>query len=219
MRMGRGAAVTLVQPELALDAYLQALLATVPEGEDDFDTPLAEAEPLVVVVESVAEAEIASVEPNPAEESAAVEGEFHALFFRIGGLTLATPVLGLKRIVDFDFATTAVTALPNQPSWLLGLVENQGETLGVMHTAELLLGQEKSMRRDFETQPYRKIIISRHGRYGFACDEVLELVKLRPEDIRWRATPRRGHRSWLMGTVSERLSVLVDLAELTPIRR
>ncbi|BBL71489.1 chemotaxis protein CheW [Methylogaea oryzae] len=215
----------LVQPELALDAYLEALLATVPEAdvELDVDVPVLEVETLTAVTEPVTEA-VAQIAPIESVESEALaqpdaEGEFHALFFRIGGLTLATPVLGLKRIVDFDFTAMSVTALPNQPSWLLGLVENQGETLGVMHTAELLLGQEKSMRRDFMAEPYRKIIISRQGRYGFACDEVLEMVKLRPEDVRWRANRHGDHRAWLMGTVSERLSVLVDLAELTPIRR
>lgn len=220
MMMARGAAVMLVQPELALDAYLEALLATVPEHDNESEAPFVGMEPAVVVAEPMPEVAsvIATAEPSRTSPPG-MEGEFHALFFRIGGLTLATPVLGLKRIVDFDSTAAAVTALPNQPSWLLGLVENQGEMLGVMHTAELLLGQEKSMRRDFEAQPYRKIIISRQGRYGFACDEVLEMVKLRPEDIRWRAMPQVGHRTWLMGTVSERLSVLVDLAELTPIRR
>lgn len=222
----RSAPVTLINHELALDAYLQALLAAVPEGE--LEAPLA-AVATVAVGGASAPTSLASVAakacPGPPEvskdEAAALTtvrlptNEFQALFFRIGEITLATPVLDVRRIVAYDSATTA---LPNQPSWLLGLVENQGDTIGVMHTAELMLGRENIQHRDFDTRPYRHIIISRGGRYGFACDGVLEMVKLKPEEVRWRTTPT-GHRAWLMGTVAKRLCVLVDLAELTPIRR
>lgn len=213
--------VMLLQHDLALTAYLEALLATVPD-----DTALeTQAEAIVaappqpeivseitvtVAAEPVAETAAPAEEPAPP-----ISEEFHALFFRVGDITLATPVLDLRRIVDFD---PAITALPNQPSWLLGLLENQGEKIGIMHTAELLQGQEKIQCRDFDAQPYRKILIARQGRYGFACDEVLEMVKLRPEDVRWRSAPQDS-RTWLIGTVLGRLSVLVDLAALTPIRR
>lgn len=219
------AAVMLVQPELALDAYLQALLATVPDDEDfappvDVEESLARVAEITEPVAPEVEVDVAVVvqeaEPAPQKTSPIIDGDFHALFFRLGDITIATPVLDLRRIIDFDDVT--LTLLPKQPSWLLGLVDNQGEKIGVMHTAELILGREKAQRRDFDAQPYSKMIISRHGRYGFACDEVLEMVKLKAEDICWRETPQ-GRRPWLLGTIKERLSVLVDLAELSPIRR
>lgn len=213
--------VMLLQHDLALHAYLEALLATVPDGDEpETATMEAKAPPQPEITSEIT---LSAAPAEPVTESAVQEEEpaapaseeFHALFFRVGDITLATPVLDLRRIVDFD---PAITALPNQPSWLLGLLENQGEKVGIMHTAELLQGQEKIQCRDFDAQPYRKILIARQGRYGFACDEVLEMVKLRPEDVRWRNAPQDG-RTWLMGTVLGRLSVLVDLAELTPIRR
>lgn len=222
MRAMKHAPVTLVHHELALDAYLQALLASVPDEEEEPLVAAAAAEPVVETLVAVkpppvvAESAIILPEPVVNPVPAPFQQEFHALFFRIGEITLATPVSDVRRIVEYCATTTA---LPNQPSWLLGLVENQGEKIGVMHTAELVLGRENIQRRDFGARPYRQIIITRQGRFGFACDEVLEMVKLKPEDVRWRHPQLGGRAAWLMGTVSERLCALVDLNELTPIRR
>lgn len=217
----RSAPVTLVNHDLALDAYLQALLAAVPDDDEAEPSPspgppLALLEPTVVVVAATAQPIVVEEPALEAKASSPIgDSEFHALFFRIGEIILATPAMGVRRIVDYGDTTTA---LPHQPSWLLGLVENQGEKIGVMHTAELILGRESIQGRDFNERPYRQIIIAQNGRYGFACDEVLEMVKLRSEDIRWR-TAQPGRRAWLMGAVSKRLCALVDLSELTPIRR
>jgi purine-binding chemotaxis protein CheW len=188
------------QEQLALDAYLQTLLASVP-------------------------ASVETVEQAPLEAAAArgegtvhlpawMRTEFTALFFKAHGLVLATPLLAVKRIHELN---DAPCALPGRPSWLLGLVGKQGETVGILHTAELLMGRERLGTRDFSAQPYRKLLFSRQGRYAFACDEVLDMGKLHPTEVAWRNPASLGRRPWLVGMVPQRLCALVELERLAPL--
>lgn len=197
----------IAQQELAIDAYLRALLASVPE---------------IAASASAAVGVGAAVETAPEEEGRALHlpewarSEFQTLFFKVHGIVFATPLLAVRRVNEF---TGRPCALPGRPSWLLGLWERQGETIGILHTAELAMGRERLGARDFDAQPYRQILVSRHGRYGFACDEVLDMGKLHPADVVWRNPESIVRRPWLMGMVPQRLCALVDLERLRPLRR
>ncbi|HLF95687.1 MAG TPA: chemotaxis protein CheW [Methylococcaceae bacterium] len=189
-----------IQQEPALNAYLDTLLARVP------DIAEAPAEP-PTVAEAVAVESAAGV-PEWAQTG------FQALFFKVHGIVLATPLLAVRRVQELS---APPSALPESPSWLLGLLKTQGETIGILHTAELVMGVEKLGGRDFAERPYRHILHSRHGRYGFACDEVLDMGKLHPTEVAWRNAASIALRPWLVGTVPGRLCALVDLERLAPL--
>jgi chemotaxis signal transduction protein len=195
------AANAVVRQEVALDSYLGTLLAHVPEFvETAAETPAA----------VPAEAETHDGTP------AWAQSEFQTLFFKVHGIVLAAPLMAVRRVEDFS---APPRSLPESPSWLLGLVDAEGGTVGILHTAELLLGRERLGGRDFGTQPYGHILHSRQGRYAFACDEVLDMGKLHPTDVAWRSPASLGRRPWLIGMVPGRLCALVDLERLVPLLR
>lgn len=186
------------QQELALDAYLGALLSSVPD-----------------IVETASEPPPAAPLAEDGVPAWARAG-FQTLFFKVHGVVLATPLLAIRRIQDLS---APPRALPGRPSWLLGLLETQGETIGILHTAELVIGRERLGGRDFAERPYRHILYSLQGRYGFACDEVLDMGKLHPAEVSWRSPASASRRPWLAGMVPRRLCALVDLERLAPLIR
>ena len=196
---------TVIQQEPALDAYLSTLLARVA----DFAEAPAESPSIVAEAAPVAQYGTAGV-PEWAQT------EFQALFFKVHGIVLATPLLAVRRVQEL---AAPPSALPESPSWLLGLLKTDGETIGILHTAELVMGNERLGGRDFAERPYRHILHSRHGRYGFACDEVLDMGKLHPTEVAWRKPASIALRPWLVGTVPGRLCALVDLERLAPLMR
>jgi purine-binding chemotaxis protein CheW len=50
-----------------------------------------------------------------------------------------------------------------------------------------------------------------------ACDEILSIGKLKPDTVRWRTN--RQTKTWLIGTVIEELTAVVDLRQLVPHRK
>lgn len=195
---------TVIRQEPALDAYLSTLLARVSDSAQAPSEPPPAAEAAPVVQDGAAGV------PEWAQ------AEFQALFFKVHGIVLATPLLAVRRVQELS---APPSALPESPSWLLGLLESQGETIGILHTAELVMGSERLGGRDFAERPYRHILHSRQGRYGFACDEVLDMGKLHPTEVAWRNPASIALRPWLVGTVPGRLCALVDLERLAPLMR
>jgi len=58
-----------------------------------------------------------------------------------------------------------------------------------------------------------KIILMDEGKWGLACDDIGEVITLQNTDVRWRTA--EGRRTWLAGTVSDRLCALLDTDSLS----
>lgn len=138
--------------------------------------------------------------------------EFQALFFRIDHLILATPLTELSRTLMF---TRKPTKIPNQPSWFLGLLPDQGKNIGILDTAQLIFGKLRG-QRDLIARPFPCLLITGDGNWGLACDEILSVGKLSPDKVRWRTL--RTKRPWLIGTVTEELTAVIDVGQLIPRR-
>lgn len=139
--------------------------------------------------------------------------EFQALFFRVDHLILATPLTELSRTLMF---TRKPTKLPNQPTWFLGLLPDQGKNVGILDTGQLIFGRLRG-QRDLVMRPFPCLLITGDGNWGLACDEILSVGKLSPEKVRWRTL--RQKRPWLIGTVTEELTAVIDIGELVPRRK
>ena len=140
--------------------------------------------------------------------------EFQALLFRVDHLILATPLTELSRTLLF---TRKPTKIPIQPSWFLGLLEDQGKKVGILDTGQLIFGKLRGGNRDLTERPFSNLLISRDGNWGLACDEVLAITKIVPDKVRWRTF--RKKRPWLIGTVIDELTAVIDITQLVPRKK
>lgn len=139
--------------------------------------------------------------------------EFTALFFKIDKLILAVPLIDLLRTIKTG---TAPTKIPGQPSWFIGLLDTHDHRVGVLDTAQLIFGKTKKEQAD-KNKTFKSILITHDGKWGLVCDEVLSIGKLEPEKVRWRT--KRQKRPWLIGTVIEELTAIIDINQIVPHRK
>ena len=227
----------IVQHSLAIDNYLRTLLEDIPEVDDSaeqlppapsiLETVLKsqqQSQPIVVKKEIrpkivVQQTDQLSAQVNEIVHALAVmpewaQQEFPALFFQVEQLILATPLIDLSRTIKMERCPTKI---PGQPSWFLGLLEVNDTRVGVLDTGQLIFGKTRGSQRDLETSPFRHILITQDKRWGLACDEILSIAKLKPDKVRWRT--QRKKRAWLIGTVIEELTAVIDVKQLVPHRK
>lgn len=227
MSEGKSVNKPFMEPEKALDSYLSTLLTNI-SIETLAETNTEEQEVLVKESSVNIDAPIELVEtkeilPSETEESLALSSlaimpryaqeEFSALFFKVGHLILAVPLIDLGRTVRFD---SKLTSIPQQPIWFMGLKLDQNKNIGVLNMAYLIHGRSKAEKRSYAEQPFKNIILTEDTNWGLACDEILSIKKITPNQVRWRTD--RKKRAWLVGTIVEELVVLVDINELVPKR-
>lgn len=216
----------VVQQEVALDSYLSTLLDDIP-GDSELDqldeintkltkvkTTSVKATPKIVVQEASSESELTAVENPLSVMPSWAQDEFQALFFKVDKLILATPLTELLRMIKIE---KEPTKLPGQPSWFMGLLESHEQRIAVLDTGQLILGKSKGQQRDLEKQPFKRILITHDGKWGLACDEILSIGKIEPDQVRWRTL--RQKRPWLIGTVIEELTAVIDVNHLVPHRK
>lgn len=234
----------VVHQELALDIYLRTLLEDIPEAETDSPVKgenkvrrlqrdaakpsvLVQNEKIRPLSEQVAPvAEIApqlpvraanEIEVKPQQLSVMPEWaqqDFQALFFKVDRLILATPLTELLRTIKIERQPNKI---PGQPSWFMGLLDEHEGRIGVLDTGQLLYGKSRGGLRDLAANPYQRILITGDGRWGLACDEILSISRLQPDKVRWRTL--REKKPWLIGTVIEELTAVIDVQQLVPRRK
>lgn len=223
----------IIQQGLALDTYLRTLLDEVPEAEeipDRFEEkPVAPATPSpqtltdsgAKVAAIVVQAQTKLVEPEIPVKLQALsvmpdwsQHEFQALFFKVDQLILATPLIDLSRTIKLERRPGKI---PGQPSWFLGLLDEHDCRIGVLDTGQLIFGKIRGSQRNLDEQPFQRILITQDKKWGLACDEILSIGKLKPEKVRWRTV--RQKKPWLIGTVIEELTAIIDVTQLVPHRK
>jgi purine-binding chemotaxis protein CheW len=223
----RTAQLVMLDQQLALSAYLQALLSPVEPLPVELTPvePLPESapEPVIAVVpmvtatlQAVVPAIESAVTPAVAPFVAPVVapplpasvypewaiGDFQCLLFRVAGLTLALPLAKLNGVLPWNDAL--VTPLPGHQSWFLGLREYQGRKVRLIDVANVIVARDVAQAGT----GLGKVILIGAGRWGLACDDIAEVVTLTPAAVKWRG--RSGSRPWLAGTVIDRMCALID---------
>lgn len=230
----------VVHQEIALDTYLSTLLDEIPDEitakpieEEKTEAVVKDDRPVVKLSPQLKKAVKNKTEDSVAQQSELKskelsvkiikplsvmpdwsQHEFQALFFKVDKLILAAPLTDLLRTIKIDKSPTPI---PGQPSWFMGLLDTHDQRIGVLDTGQLIFGKSKGQQRDLEAQPFETILITHDGRWGLACDEILSIGKLEPEKVRWRTL--RKKRPWLIGTVIEELTAVIDLNQLVPHRK
>ncbi len=219
----------VVQQEIALDSYLSTLLNDIPsDAELDIQETKVETKPQKIkqlktssqIKDKVAikvvskESEVTKTLKPLAVMPDWARNEFQALFFKVDKLILATPLTELLRTICIDKAPTKI---PGQPSWFMGLLDTHEQRIGVLDTGQLIFGKAIGQQRDLQKKPFQRILITADGKWGLACDEILSIGKLEPDKVRWRTL--RQKKPWLIGTVIEELTAVIDVNHLVPHRK
>lgn len=223
----------VIHQEMALDSYLSTLLEEMPLFEET--APVVEPKPVIEKPVSVDSPQLdmlatdkalvkqqttiaLELVPKPTMPLAIMpewsQHEFQALFFKLGQLILATPLVELSRTIKFD---RTITKIPGQPSWFIGLLEDQNKKIGILDTGQLIMGKNYANKRDLAAQPFKSMLVTNDGNWALACDELLSIGRLQPEQVRWRT--HRKQRPWLIGTLIEELTAVIDVTQLTPRRK
>lgn len=216
------AQLVMLEQQLALGAYLQALLRP---AASDMAEPVAEpmAVPPVEISRIVRNKapEILPTPPAPIADSAVAaepqpavvaypdwaQGQFQCLMFQVAGLTLALPLAKLHGVLPWD--AEAVTELPNHQSWFLGLRTHLGHKVKLIDVANVVLpADRRACLPAVDSGRLGKVILIDEGRWGLACDNVAEVITLSSADVKWRS--QAGSRPWLAGTVIKQMCVLID---------
>lgn len=215
------AQLVLLDQQLALGAYLQALLRPAPP--EPTEQPAAEPIPAAtheatheVVPESHVESRVEpEVEPTtrslPQQGGAAypdwAQGQFQCLMFRVAGLTLALPLNKLNGVLPWD--ADLVSEMPNHRPWFLGLRTHLDHKVKLIDVAKVVLPEDRRAGLPpIDSGRLGKIILIDSGRWGLVCEDVAEVVTLSGSDVKWRS--QVGSRPWLAGTVIEQMCALID---------
>jgi len=216
------AQLVMLEQQLALGAYLQALLRPVAL---DVAEPIAEpvmpppaevprvvrntapetlpVSPAPIVKPSVA----AGPQPAAAAYPDWAQGQFQCLMFQVAGLTLALPLAKLYGVLPWD--AEAVTELPNHQPWFLGLRTHLDHKVKLIDVANVVLpADRRACLPAVGSGRLGKVILIDEGRWGLACDNVAEVITLSSADVKWRS--QAGSRPWLAGTVIKQMCVLID---------
>lgn len=218
----------LLDPQLALGVYLQALLRPVAAAEARSNGPAGETEvDPKPVTEQHSSITVSSVERGPAacEAPKAVSPDwarepFQCLRFRVAGLNLALPLVGLTGpagVLPWDDAV--VTPVPGPQPWLLGLREHLGRRVRLIDVAQVVLPADRraALAVAGGDRLSKVIVIDAGGDdgWGLACDAVGEVITLSPDAVQWRT--RAGSRPWLAGTVIKEMCALIDMGALVDL--
>ncbi len=231
--MSKNASKTLVEQKVAVSMFLDSLLRET-ENVPDEDEPLLKLaeQPAPVVAPPKIELPTPVVEPEVVEEiaietSVEVEPEiavapesvkpvwadqpFQILLFNVAGLTLAVPLIELSGVVEWKKETPE---MPGHSDFYIGLMRHQDQSVPVIDTARIVFPPErlKDLVCDAPRERVRKIVLIDNGAYGLACDEVSEVITIKPDQIKWRST--RSKRAWLAGTVIDHMCALLDAPAL-----
>ncbi len=219
----------VVQQEIALDSYLSTLLDDIPSNTElDQQELKVEVKPQVATQVKTSTPIVEKIITKPDNQDLDVtkpvrplavmpewaRSEFQALFFKVDKFILATPLTELLRTIEVDKKPTRI---PGQPSWFMGLLDTHEQRIGVLDTGQLIFGKTIGQQRDLEKQPFQRILITGDGKWGLACDEILSIGKLEPDKVRWRTL--RQKKPWLIGTVIDELTAVIDVNHLVPHRK
>jgi purine-binding chemotaxis protein CheW len=212
----RTAQLVMLDQQLALSAYLQALLSPAEPPPVELPTESA-SEPVLAVLPVTATSEAVPAIESAVTPAAApplpaslypewAVGDFQCLLFRVAGLTLALPLAKLNGVLPWNDAL--VTPLPGHQTWFLGLREYQGQKVRLIDVARVIVARDVARMGTSSGTGLGKVILIGASRWGLACDAIAEVVTLTPAAVKWRG--RSGSRPWLAGTVIGRMCALLD---------
>ncbi len=135
------------------------------------------------------------------------KGDFQALYFDVGGLILAVPLIELGGIHKVN----KPTPLMGKPEWFKGVMLYRDEKINVVDTA-LWVMPEKCDEKLKNSLNYQYIILLSNSSWGLSAENLVDTVVLKQEEVKWMDSP--GKRPWLAGLVKDKMCALLDVDSL-----
>lgn len=135
--------------------------------------------------------------------------EFQVLLFAVSGLKLAIPLSELNGILEWG--DEYINELPGHASWYLGLINHLNQNVPVIDTLQQVVPKERWPAGHLDKPQFKHIILIDDCKWGLACEQVLEIITLKTESVKWRSS--RTKRRWLLGTVIDQKCALLDSSE------
>jgi purine-binding chemotaxis protein CheW len=199
----------LAEPEQVVYDYLDLLLREAAEQQTEVEAAVAPA-PVVEIRPDVAPPVEEQIEAGPPAPDWADE-PFQALIFRVQEVTLAVPLLLLDGIMKWE---EDAVPMPWQPEWHMGVLPYHDKQMVVVDSVQLLMPDESD--EDSTASPRGShILVIGDGRWGLACDSLAKPVILHKDEVQWGG--QNPDRAWAIGTVIDRLCVLLDVAAVAEI--
>lgn len=129
------------------------------------------------------------------------------LIFNVCGLSLAVPLLFLGGVYEVE--KDDIKPLIGQPKWYLGMLHTDEGNLQVIDTANFIMPERQC---NLANDGFKYLIRLEKTPWAIACQSIDDTVRLEASEIKWRG--ERGKRTWLAGTVIEKMCALVDVSGL-----
>jgi len=201
-----------------LECLLQNINANLQVEEIEFKTQKSVNKPLtnkgVAGIDTLKSTVETSLAPNKSHGDVSVkseklyrEGDFQALYFDVGGLILAVPLIALGGIHQVD----KTTSLVGKPKWFKGVMLYRDEKINVVDTA-LWVMPEKYDEKLKKSLNYQYVIMLNKSGWGLSAENLIDTVTLKQEEVKWLDSPSK--RPWLAGLVKDRMCALLDVDSL-----
>jgi purine-binding chemotaxis protein CheW len=210
--MKKGRLACVLEQEAALTVYLDALLQDVPDFDPDAHSISGLPSADIVIVEEGGSVAQDNSHPEKVQQKSSelpdwASSSFKSLLFRLGEITMAAPLSRLSGIVS---EVDPITAVPGYSKRLLGLLPYRGNSVKIIDIGYLMAPENRHSQADIvENKTSRRVVLVDNASWGFVCDEVIKVLTLDSNKVRWRTD--RTHRPWMAGTVVEHMCVLLDV--------
>lgn len=176
------------------EAYLDCLLDNVPGVVSE---TVASAGTLTGGVETSNSVAVeADIEPIiEAKPLSLLKKPFVCQLVKVAGLRLAVPLALLSRIITIP-DTLEINS--KKKSFCYAKFNWQQKPVFVLRLESILFPQGRVFVEKI-TEEYQRIVVFKDEGFSFICDEELETVTVKPENVTWRNDASR--RLWLAGTV------------------
>jgi purine-binding chemotaxis protein CheW len=136
-----------------------------------------------------------------------LDERFQALFFEVGGLTLAVPLIELGGIHEI----TKIAPIIGEPEWFMGVMLKNDDSFNVIDSARWVMPEkyDDEMAKNLD---YRFLINLGKTPWGLTCEKLINTVELNKSEVKWRNNSNK--RPWLAGMVKDRMCALINVAEL-----
>ncbi len=120
------------------------------------------------------------------------------LMFKVGDNSLSIPLTELTGIVKWS---DNMTRLPQEPDWVLGILNYRDHNVRVVDSASILQIKVK------EPVTANHILMLGEDGWGITCDQLEQVVKLEYDDIQWH---QKSSSKRVFGTIRQSLASLLN---------
>ncbi|MGD2116921.1 MAG: chemotaxis protein CheW [Chromatiales bacterium] len=201
-----------VDEQVRVEVPTETKPATQTKTEVEVKKP--ETAPITEVIEQPVTTEVIApvAEAAPVEEALETADlpewtaeKFSCLLFDVEGTELAVPLAMLDSIAVWDQEATQV---PTQPDWHLGVIKHRDNNVIALDTARLIMPEKITETAEQRRLQHGSHLLVVKQRWALSCDGIKQTIQLDPQQVRWR--PQRNSRVWALGTLVDRLCVLLD---------